>query len=120
MNVVTTASTVFYSDPGATVSLTDFFTALATTPTVALQGTYDSATNTFTATGISITDHANDGGWEHAPHNFRPGDDAGNWGHGVVGRPLTARPETAGQTMAPIFCSASRHLSIQKRAIRHQ
>jgi len=85
VHVVTTSTTVFHGDPGAPISLADFFTALATTPTVILQGTYDSTTNTFTATSIFITNHANDGGWEHDHHNFRPGNDANNWGHGVVG-----------------------------------
>jgi hypothetical protein len=85
VSVVTTATTVFHSDPGATVTAADFFTALVATPTVALKGTYDATTNTFTATSLSITDHANDGGWEHDQHHFRPGNNSGNWGHGVVG-----------------------------------
>lgn len=85
VNVVTTSTTVFHDDSGATVALADFFAALATTATVYLQGTYDSTTNTFTATSISITNHANDGGWEHSHHDFRPGADANSWGHGVVG-----------------------------------
>jgi hypothetical protein len=83
--VVTTSTTLYYDDAGATITQAVLFTDLATTPTVALKGTYDSTTNTFTATSISITNHANDGGWEHSHHDFRPGDDAGNWGHGVVG-----------------------------------
>lgn len=85
VNVATTSTTVFHSDAGATVTPADFFTALATTPTVALQGTYNATTNTFTATGVHITDHANDGGWEHDDHHFRPGDDGNNWGHGATG-----------------------------------
>jgi hypothetical protein len=85
VNVVTTSTTLYYDDSGAATTEAALFTTLATTPTVALKGTYDSTTNTFTATSISITNHANDGGWEHSQHKFRPGDDAGNWGHGVVG-----------------------------------
>lgn len=85
VNVVTSSTTVYHDDSGATVDEATFFTDLATTATVCLQGTYDSTSNTFTATGISITNHANDGGWEHSQHHFRPGDNAGNWGHGVVG-----------------------------------
>ena len=83
VSVVTSGTTTYVSDSGAALSEADFFTALATTPTVNIQGTYDSATTTFTATSIKIVNHALDGGWEHENHNFRPGVNVGNWGHGL-------------------------------------
>lgn len=81
VNVVTTSSTTYRSDAGATLAQADFFTALATTSTVHVTGTYDSSTNTLTATNLRIFNPANDGGWEHDTHNFRPGANAGNWGN---------------------------------------
>jgi len=82
ITVATSSTTILRGDNGATLTSAAFFTALATTPTVQVQGTFDSKTNTLTATGISIYNPANDGGWENSPHNFRPGTNAHTWGNG--------------------------------------
>ncbi len=84
VNVVTTSTTTYYADNGSSLTSSVFFTDIATTPNVAIQGTYDSTTNTITATSISISNHSNDGGWENGPNNFRPGTDLNNWGNGSV------------------------------------
>jgi hypothetical protein len=83
INVVTTSTTTFRSDSGDTLSQADFFTALATTPNVTVHGTFDSTTNTFTATNIKISDKSKNGGWEHDHHDFRPGVNGSNWDHGT-------------------------------------
>jgi hypothetical protein len=80
INVVTNSSTIFYTDPGTTATAAAFFTALATTPAVSIQGTYDSTTSTFTAITVKITNPANEGGWENGPHPFRGSPKS--WGNG--------------------------------------
>jgi hypothetical protein len=84
-NVVTTSTTAYVADNGNTLTEADFFTALAATPTVAVEGTYDSATNTFTAATLKIVNASLNGGWERDHHGFRPGIRNNNdWGHGLV------------------------------------
>lgn len=83
VNIVTTSTTTYLSDAGATLAEADFFTALTTTPIAKVQGTYDATSNTLTATSIRIDNTANDGGWEDGPHHFRPGANATNWGNGA-------------------------------------
>ncbi len=87
VNIVTTATTTYLSDAGATLAEADFFTALTTTPIANVQGTYDATSNTLTANTIRIDNTANDGGWEGGPHNFRPGSDANHWGNGAFPGP---------------------------------
>jgi len=83
VNVVTSSTTTFRSDAGASLSQADFFTAVATTATVEVEGTYDATSNTLTATAVKIDDHSKDGGWEHAAHTFRDGH-GDDWGHGTL------------------------------------
>ena len=85
ISIVTNSSTVFRNDAGSAISEADFFSALATTSSVDVSGTYDSTTGTLTATTVSIDNPANNGGWEHDQHNFRPGGNAGNWGNDAFG-----------------------------------
>jgi len=87
VNVVTTSTTTYRSDAGATLAEADFFTALTTTTTVSVRGTYDATSNTLTATDLRIDNTANDGGWEHDQHNFRPGAGPNNWGNGAFPGP---------------------------------
>ncbi len=84
VNVVTNASTVYHSDSGSTLTQSDFFTALATTPSVMVEGAYDTATNTFTATVANIIDHNHDGGWHPGDNHFRDGGNGEDWGHGLL------------------------------------
>ena len=84
VKIVTNASTVFHADSGDTQTPAEFFTALAATPTVHVDGVYDSATNTLTATRAKVMDAEQDGGGQHGPHAYRPGVDASNWGHGML------------------------------------
>jgi len=83
VNVVTSSTTTFRSDAGATLSPADFFAAVATTSNVEAEGTYDATSNTLTATAVKIDDHSKDGGWEHATHTFRDGH-GDDWGNGIV------------------------------------
>ena len=82
VNVVTNSATQYYADGGVTETEAAFFTALATTPTAQVVGTYAAASNTLTATTLKVMNHAMDGGWENGPHPFRDGINQGNWGHG--------------------------------------
>lgn len=84
VSVVTTSTTEFRADNGDTQTAEQFFTAAATTSNVAVSGTFDSATNTLTATKVKIVDTTQDGGWHPAPQAFRKGTDRQNWGHGVL------------------------------------
>ncbi|MBC7526583.1 MAG: DUF4382 domain-containing protein [Chthonomonadaceae bacterium] len=86
VNVVTTGTTVYRADHGATETQAAFFTALATTPNVRVEGTYDATTNTLTATSLQVNDPRQDGGWGSDHHDFRHGSDSGHWGNGVSGR----------------------------------
>lgn len=81
LNVITSRSTNFVADGGLTITQAAYFAALAATPDTAVVGSYDSGTNTLTATTVKITNHALDGGWEHGQHGFREGIDEHNWGH---------------------------------------
>jgi len=84
-NVVTTSTTTYVADNGSTLSEADFFTALASTPEVTVEGTYDAASNTFTATTLKIVNASLNGGWEHDHHGFRPGiRNKDDWGHGLI------------------------------------
>jgi hypothetical protein len=71
VTVLTRDDTVFRGDSGATLTKEDFFAALVETPTVSVEGNYDSASNTLTATRLRTTDPAKDGGWARESHNFR-------------------------------------------------
>lgn len=84
VNVVTNSTTQYVADGGTTQTQAAFFSALATTPTVCVSGTYDSTTNTLTATILKVSDHSKDGGWEGGSHGFRDGINANNWGHGML------------------------------------
>ena len=79
-NIVTNASSVFEGESGAKVTPAAFFAALATTPNAAVSGTYDSATNTLTATRLNVINPALAGGWEHDDHRFHDGVNQSNWG----------------------------------------
>jgi hypothetical protein len=54
VSVVTNTTTVFRSNGGVTLAATDFFTLLATAQNVEVEGTYDTASNTLTATSARI------------------------------------------------------------------
>jgi hypothetical protein len=87
VKVVTTADTVYRADAGATQTQADFFAALATTPTASVEGTYDAATGTLTATSVRVVDASQDGDGRPgtgAGEHFRRGGDRGNWGNGTV------------------------------------
>jgi Domain of unknown function (DUF4382)/Domain of unknown function (DUF5666) len=85
VNVITNASTTYQGDAGATQTQTEFFTALATTPNVSVEGTLDTVTNTLTATRAKVEDGSKDGGWEKENHGFRggKGGDRESWGNGA-------------------------------------
>ena len=81
VTVVTNASTVFRGDKGATLAAADFYTALATTPTVGVEGTYDATTNTLTATKARAFDPTKDGpGKVGEIHHFRDAAEHGSGG----------------------------------------
>lgn len=99
LKVVVTDTTTYRGDAGATQAKADFFTALATTPNAAVEGTVDTATNTLTATSVKVVDPAHDrGGPRNADqtHNsgpngdgpgggqFRPGSSRATWGNGTL------------------------------------
>lgn len=84
VNVVTNASTVFRGDKGATLAAADFYTALATTPNVAVEGTYDATTNTLTATKARAFDPSKDGpGRVGGGHSFRDAAERGSGGDAI-------------------------------------
>lgn len=87
VDVVTSDTTVFRTDDGSTVAKADFFTALNLTLSVAVEGTYDAASSTFTAAAVKIVDATQDGGWHRGGNNFRRGSDPSGWGHGIVHKP---------------------------------
>ena len=82
VSVVTTAATLYYGDNGATQTKAEFFAALAATPVARVAGTFDVASNAFTAARLKVDNHAKDGGPEHGDHPFRDGTDRNNWDHG--------------------------------------
>ncbi len=75
-------------DSGTPVDAAAFFAALAATPEVHVEGTYDAATNTLTATQARVVDPSKDGqGWArggfHRPrHGGNPGGNGGGQGLG--------------------------------------
>lgn len=71
VKVVFATGTKLRDDSGTTVTMADFFVALATTPEIAVEGTYDEATNTLTATQARVVDESKDGGWARGG-NHRP------------------------------------------------
>jgi hypothetical protein len=84
VNVVTSSSTVFRGDKGATLTSADFYAALATTPSVNVEGTYDAATNTLTATKARAFDPTKDGpGKVGEVHHFRDEAEHGGGGDAV-------------------------------------
>jgi hypothetical protein len=84
VKIVTNSTTKYIDDGGGTLSQADFFTALATTPGVTVEGSYDETTNTLTAVEAKIMDQAMmTPKWEVGPHLFRPGVNRDNWGHGI-------------------------------------
>ena len=84
VNVVTNASTVFRGDKGATLTSADFYTALATTPNVGVEGTYDATTNTLTATKARTFDPSKDGiGKVGEKHDFRDATERGGSGDAI-------------------------------------
>lgn len=71
VNVVTNSSTTFRGDHGVTLTQAEFFTTLATSSFVEVEGSYDAGTNTFTATKAKLEDdhgHHNGGGGEGEHH----------------------------------------------------
>jgi hypothetical protein len=84
VNIVTNSETAFRADNGTTQTAAEFFTALAATPYVTVDGAYDIATNTLTATRARVVDTTQDGGWLREAHGFRRGKQRSNWGNGVV------------------------------------
>ncbi|MDX1931801.1 MAG: DUF4382 domain-containing protein [Capsulimonadales bacterium] len=84
VRVVTTGDTLFRGDTGATLTRTEFFAALASTPNALVEGTYDSATNTLTAIRVKVTDTTQDGGWIRERNGFRRGGKRGDWGNGAL------------------------------------
>ncbi|MGC4042973.1 MAG: DUF4382 domain-containing protein [Armatimonas sp.] len=80
LTVVTNSSTVFRADDGSTTDSATFFTALATTPNVQVEGTFDEATNTLTATEVRVFNPAND----DKPQEFRGPHGRGGWGNGAL------------------------------------
>lgn len=85
VTIVTNSTTTFRADNGTTQTAAEFFAALAATPRVTVDGAYDTATNTLTATRAHVLDKTQDGGWLREPHGFRRGKQRGNWGNGVGG-----------------------------------
>ena len=84
VNVVTNASTVFRGDKGATLTAADFYTTLATTPNVGIEGTYDATTNTLTATKARAFDPSKDGpGKVGEKHSFRDAAERGGSGDAI-------------------------------------
>ncbi len=84
VKVVTNSSTELRGDKGATLTAADFFTALTATPNVAVEGTYDVATNTLTATKARAFDPRKDGpGKVGGGHNFRDSAERGSNGDAV-------------------------------------
>lgn len=84
VNVVTNASTVFRGDKGATLTSADFYTALATTPSVQVEGTYDATTNTLTVTKARAFDPIKDGpGRVGEKHEFRDAAERGSGGDAI-------------------------------------
>lgn len=60
LTVNVTDTTKLFGPGGLALSATDFFTALATSTEVNVEGSYDSASNTLTATCIRLEGHANE------------------------------------------------------------
>jgi hypothetical protein len=84
VKIVTNNTTKYIDDGGGTLSQADFFTALATTPDVAVEGSYDTTTNTLTAATAKIMAQAQMAPkWEGGSHLFRSGVNRDNWGHGI-------------------------------------
>ncbi|WP_395091221.1 DUF4382 domain-containing protein [Armatimonas sp.] len=84
VSVVTNASTVFRGDKGAMLAAADFYAALATTPNVGVEGTYDATTNTLTATKARAFDPRKDGiGKVGQKHDFRDAAEHGSGGDAV-------------------------------------
>ena len=84
VNVVTNAATVFRGDKGATLAAADFYAALATTPSIGVEGTYDATTNTLTATKARAFDPTKDGpGKVGQKHDFRDIAEHGSGGDAV-------------------------------------
>ena len=87
VNVVTSATTIFYADNGSILTQATFFPALAAlaTPTAIVQGTYDATSNTLTATTVKVVDTTKIGGWEHDNHSPRGGGGDHGGGNGGGG-----------------------------------
>ena len=83
IQVVTDTATIYRADDGSALSKAAFFTALAANSTVSVEGTYDSASSTLTASALKIVDPSQDGNWHRGSNRFRRGADRSNWGHGV-------------------------------------
>lgn len=80
ISVVTNASTVFRADDGSTTDSATFFTTLATTPNVRVEGSFDEATNTLTATDVRAFDPTSNA----TPHEFRGPRGRAGWGNGAL------------------------------------
>jgi hypothetical protein len=65
INVTTNVNTVFRGVTGVILSSTDFFTRLANSTTVEVEGSYNVTTNTITATLVKLEDEGNNGGGGH-------------------------------------------------------
>lgn len=84
VTIATSATTVFRGDAGASLTQADFFAALSSASSVVVTGTYDSATNTLTATMVGIVDPTKDRGWERGHQNFRDNRGKGGWGNDAL------------------------------------
>jgi hypothetical protein len=84
VNVVTSSATVYRADAGTTQTQAAFFAALATTPNVIVEGSYDASTNTLTAATVGIVDPTKDRGWERGHGHFRDERGRGGWGNDAL------------------------------------
>jgi hypothetical protein len=80
VTVVLASGAELRDDAGTTVSTADFFAALGATPEIIVEGAYDRATNTLTATQARIVDATKDGGWARGG-NHRPRGEGGKPGN---------------------------------------
>jgi hypothetical protein len=78
--VATSATTVFRGDDGSTTDGATLFAALVTMPNVHVEGSYDAATNTLTATEVRTFDPAKNS----RPHEFRGNKGKDGWGNGAL------------------------------------
>ena len=102
VNIVTGSSTVFRAKGGITLTAADFFAGLATAQAVEVEGTYDAASNTLTATRAKLENEAEGG------HGGGAGGGAGGGDHGGAASGVEAEGNaTAIDASANTFLLAS-------------